>query len=82
MYKRQAFYTAINSFFDTQEKLESINSKVDTVKSTIKPITLYTQQKKQAACDLGDQRENLRQQQLEKAKKIILEYIKKIKKVQ
>lgn len=60
----------INSFFDTQEKLESINSNIDTVKSTIEPITLYTQQKKQEARDLEDQRKNLRQQQLERAKKI------------
>lgn len=60
----------INSFFDTQEKLESIDSNVDTVKSTIEPITLYTEQKKQEARDLEDQRENLRQQQLERAKKI------------
>ena len=35
----------INSFFDTQEKLESINSNVDTVKSTIEPITLYSTKK-------------------------------------
>lgn len=60
----------INSFFDTQEKLESIYSNVDTVKSTIKPITLYTQQKKQEVRDLEDQRENLKQQQLARAKKI------------
>lgn len=59
-----------NSFSDTQEKLESINTNVDTVKSTIKPITSYTEQKKQEARDLEDQRENLRQQQLERAKKI------------
>lgn len=60
----------INSFFDTQEKLESIYNNVDTVKSIIKPITLYTQQKKQEARDLEDQRENLKQQQLARAKKI------------
>lgn len=60
----------INSFSDTQEKLESINNSVDTVKSAIEPITSYTEQKKQEARDLEDQRENLRQQQLERAKKI------------
>lgn len=60
----------INSFSDTQEKLESIKSSVDTVKSAIEPITSYTEQKKQEARDLEDQRENFRQQQLERAKKI------------
>src|SRR5690606_4170905 len=60
----------INSFSDTQEKLESINTNVDVVKYSIEPIVSYTEQKKQEARDLQDQRENLRQQQLERAKKI------------
>lgn len=60
----------INSFSDTQEKLKSINNSVDDVKSDIEPIASYTEQKKQEARNLEDQRENLRQQQLERAKKI------------
>lgn len=60
----------MNSFSDTQEKLESINTNVDVVKYAIEPIVSYTEQKKQEARDLEDQRENLRQQQLERAKKI------------
>lgn len=60
----------INSFSDTQEKLESINTNVDVVKYAIEPILSYTEQKKQEARDMEDQRENLRQQQLERAKKI------------
>lgn len=60
----------INSFSDTQEKLGSIHNSVDDVKSDIEPIALYTEQKKQEARDLEDQRENLRQQQLERTKKI------------
>lgn len=60
----------INGFSDTQEKLESINNSVDDVKSDIEPIASYTEQKKQEARNLEDQRKNLRQQQLERAKKI------------
>lgn len=60
----------INSFSDTQEKLGSIHNSVDDVKSAIEPIASYTEQKKQEARDMEDQRENLRQQQLERTKKI------------
>lgn len=35
----------IKSFSDTQEKLESINSGIDVMKSAIDPITSYTEQK-------------------------------------
>lgn len=60
----------INSFSYTQEKLGSIHNSVDDVKSDIEPIASYTEQKKQEARDLEDQRENLKQQQLERTKKI------------
>lgn len=54
----------------TQEHLNSISSNVEFVKSAIEPIASYTEQKKQEARNLEDQRKNLRQQQLERAKKI------------
>lgn len=60
----------INSFSYTQEKLGSIHNSLDDVKSDIEPVASYTEQKKQEARDLEDQRENLRQQQLARAKKI------------
>jgi hypothetical protein len=54
----------------TPEYLNSVSSNVEFVKSVIEPIASYTEQKKQETKDLECQRENLSQQQLERAKKI------------
>lgn len=62
--------TLSGSISHTQEHLNSISSNVEFVKSAIEPIASYTEQKEQEARDLEEQRENLRQQQLEREKTI------------